>query len=59
MPVYETLPGWAEDVSEIKTYDALPANARKFVERVETLIGVPITTVSVGRRRDQTIFRAK
>lgn len=58
-PVYETLPGWAEDVSEIKAYEALPLNARRFVERVETLIGVPITTVSVGRRRDQTLFRPK
>ncbi len=58
VPVYETLPGWAEDVSEIKTYDALPINARRFVARVESLIGVPITTVSVGRRRDQTMFLA-
>jgi len=56
-PVYQTLPGWTEDVSEVTTYDALPGNARRFVETVEAFIGVPITTVSVGRRRDQTIFR--
>ena len=56
-PVYRTLPGWSEDVTEIKTYDALPANAQRFVETVEEFIDVPITMVSTGRRRDQTLFR--
>jgi adenylosuccinate synthase len=56
-PVYRTLPGWSEDVSEITSYQDLPGNARRFVEVVEELIGVPITMVSTGRRRDQTIFR--
>ncbi|MBV9849532.1 MAG: adenylosuccinate synthase [Armatimonadetes bacterium] len=56
-PVYQTLPGWAEDVSGIREYGQLPGNARRFVETVEAHVGVPITTVSVGRRRDQTIFR--
>lgn len=56
-PVYQTLPGWSEDVTEIKSYDKLPDNARRFVETVESLIEVPITMVSTGRRRDQTIFR--
>jgi adenylosuccinate synthase len=56
-PVYQTLPGWKEDVSEITEYEKLPDNARRFVETVEALIEVPITIVSVGRRRDQTIFR--
>lgn len=56
-PVYQTLPGWSEDVTEIKEYSRLPGNAQRFVETVEALIGVPITTVSTGRRRDQTIFR--
>lgn len=57
IPVYQTLPGWAEDVSEVQSYDALPANARRFVETVESFVGTPITIVSVGRRRDQTLFR--
>lgn len=56
-PVYQTLPGWSEDVSQIREYDQLPGNARRFIETVEAFIGVPISIVSVGRRRDQTIFR--
>ncbi len=56
-PLYQTFAGWPEDVSQIRDYAALPDNARRFVEAVEAHVGVPITTVSVGRRRDQTIFR--
>ena len=56
-PVYQTFAGWSEDVSEIRDYAQMPANARRFVEAVEEYVGVPITTVSVGRRRDQTLFR--
>ena len=56
-PVYQTFAGWSEDVSEIRDYAQMPANARRFVEAVEKHVGVPITTVSVGRRRDQTLFR--
>ena len=58
-PVYMTLPGWKEDVSDIREYAALPENAQRFIEAVEQLIEVPITMVSVGRRRDQTIFRGR
>ncbi len=56
-PIYKTLPGWHEDVTEIKDYAKLPRTARHFVEAVEAHIGVPITILSTGRRRDQTIFR--
>ncbi len=56
-PIYRTFDGWPEDVSEVRDYAALPDNARRFVEAVEEYVGVPITTVSVGRRRDQTLFR--
>jgi adenylosuccinate synthase len=59
IPEYITLPGWKEDVSDIREYDKLPDNARRFIETVEKHIEVPITMVSVGRRRDQTIFRPK
>lgn len=59
IPEYKTMPGWHQDVSEIKEYSNLPDNARRFIEAVEEYVEVPITTVSVGRRRDQTIFRAK
>ena len=56
-PIYKTFAGWPEDVSEIREYTKLPENAQKYVEAVEEYVGVPITTLSVGRRRDQTIFR--
>lgn len=56
-PVYEWLPGWNEDISECRTFDALPANAQAFVKQIEAWVGVPITYVSVGPGRDQTIAR--
>jgi adenylosuccinate synthase len=55
--VYETVPGWDEDLTEVKTFEDLPANARDYVRRVEEYIGVPITAVGVGPKRSQTIFR--
>jgi adenylosuccinate synthase len=56
-PIYQTFAGWSEDVSAIREYAKLPDNARRYVEAVEEYVGVPITTISVGRRRDQTLFR--
>jgi adenylosuccinate synthase len=55
-PIYETLPGWSEDVSEARTWDDLPANAQQYVKRVEELAGVPIASLSVGPAREQTIL---
>jgi len=52
--VYEELPGWQEDITQIKSLDALPANARRYIERVSELTGIPIVIFSVGRGRDQT-----
>jgi adenylosuccinate synthase len=54
-PVYETLPGWTEDVTAVRKLADLPANARKYLDRVGQLVGVPIEMVSVGPERDQTI----
>jgi adenylosuccinate synthase len=56
-PVYQTLPGWDEDLSDITSYDALPANAQAFIAYVEKAVGVPIKYVSVGPDRKQTIVR--
>jgi len=50
-PVYETLPGWDEPLSECRSWEKLPANAQKFVMRLQELVGVPIATVSVGPER--------
>lgn len=55
-PVYETLPGWKEEVGEIRSYDDLPENAKAFARRVEQLIGIPIATLSVGPGREQTLY---
>ena len=56
-PVYETVPGWSEDLTEINDFQDLPANAQNYVRRIEELIGKPITFVGVGPKRSQTIFR--
>jgi len=55
-PVYETFPGWREDVSRVTRRDDLPAGAHRYLERLEELIGVPIEVISVGPARAQTIF---
>ncbi len=54
-PVYETLPGWTEDVSGARDFNDLPVNARRYVERVQELAGLRIGTLSVGPAREQTI----
>ncbi len=57
VPVYETLPGWKEDISSCTTFDALPKEARSFVEYIEKALGVPIKLIGVGQDRNQTIDR--
>ncbi|HEX9696951.1 MAG TPA: adenylosuccinate synthase [Actinomycetota bacterium] len=54
-PVYETLPGWDDDISNARTLAELPSEARAYVQRIEEISGVPITLVSVGPERDQTV----
>jgi adenylosuccinate synthase len=56
-PVYETLAGWDEDISGCRSYEDLPRAAKDYVERVETLVGVPVEIISVGPGRDETIAR--
>ena len=53
-PVYETLPGWNEDITKARGYDDLPDNARAYLNRIERLLGVPVGLVSVGPERGQT-----
>jgi adenylosuccinate synthase len=55
-PIYETLPGWTEDVSDAQKQADLPAAARRYVERLGELIGLRVSIVSVGPDRKQTIF---
>jgi adenylosuccinate synthase len=54
-PVYETLPGWREELSGVRGYDDLPENARRYVARIGELLGRPVSIVSVGPDRAQTI----
>ena len=56
-PIYEELPGWRESLGDLREYKELPANARRYVERVEQLVGVETIAVSVGPDRAQTIVR--
>ena len=58
-PIYETLPGWSEDLSQIKTYEELPENAKGYIAFIEKITGVPIVMVSVGPDINQTIIRRK
>lgn len=57
VPIYEELPGWFEDISNCRTYDELPANARAYVERIEELSGARVSAIGVGPGREQTIVR--
>lgn len=57
VPVYKTLKGWKEDIAECKTYEALPSEAKDYIKAIEATTGVPVTIISVGPRRDQTIIR--
>ena len=55
-PVYETLPGWKESTFGVKSYDALPENAKKYLKRIEEVCGAPIAIVSTGPDREETIL---
>jgi len=54
-PVYEELDGWNTDISGVRTFDALPAAARGYLEFIEQQVGVPVAIVGTGQRRDQII----
>jgi len=55
-PVYEILPGWNSSTSAIQLYDDLPANAKKYIRHLEQLLEVPVSLISVGPQRHQTIW---
>ncbi len=56
-PIYEELPGWSEDLTAARRWEELPPAARRYVERVEALTGVPVRLIGVGPGREQTIVR--
>ena len=53
-PIYEELPGWNEDITNCRSLEELPENARNYVNRISELVGVRISTFSVGPGREQT-----
>lgn len=56
-PVYETMQGWRENISGIRKYEDLPLNAKKYFEKLEEILDTPISIISVGPDREQTIFK--
>lgn len=55
-PVYEVHKGWMSDISKIRNYNDLPENCKKYLKRLEEILEVPISIISVGPDREQTIF---
>jgi adenylosuccinate synthase len=55
-PIYEKLPGWKKDISTIRKRGDLPATARRYIERITELLQLPVSIVSVGPDREQTIL---
>jgi len=55
--IYETVPGWQDDITEVNDFHDLPANAQNYVMLIEEMTGRPITIIGVGPKRNQTIFR--
>ncbi|MCH8165883.1 MAG: adenylosuccinate synthase [Planctomycetes bacterium] len=56
--VYDTLGGWAEEIDEATDRSALPGNARRYLDRIEAVVGIPIEIISVGPERTQTVVSA-
>jgi hypothetical protein len=56
-PVYETFEGWQSDLTKVRSFDRLPEKARAFIARLGEVIGAPVSLVSVGPERSQSIVR--
>ena len=54
-PIYETLPGWDEDITNCKSFNELPTNCKKYIEYISNTLNVKIKYISVGADREQTI----
>lgn len=58
-PVYEEIPGWQEDLTNIRKFEELPEAAKNYVKRIEELTQIPATIIAVGPGRDQTLVRSE
>lgn len=55
-PIYEEMPGWSESTADVTRLEDLPANARAYIQRIETLLEIPIDILSTGPERDSTLI---
>jgi len=55
-PVYEELPGWKQDIANVKSFDEFPTQAKDYLKRCSDLVETPIELVSVGAERSQTVW---
>ncbi|MHC4132270.1 MAG: adenylosuccinate synthase [Planctomycetota bacterium] len=55
--IYKTLPGWDDEITEVKNFEALPGKAQEYVSFLEKLLDKPISMIGVGPKRTQTILR--
>ena len=58
-PIIEMIPGWSEDLRSVRRFEDLPANTRQYVERIESLLDVPVSLLGIGPDRSQTLVRGK
>lgn len=58
-PVYEEMPGWNEDLTDVRRFEDLPEAAKKYILRIEEITGVPATLIAIGPGREQTIVRGE
>ena len=56
VPIYETMPGWQKEITEVRRIKDLPENAQSYLDRLSQIIGRPVEIVSVGPDREQTMF---
>jgi adenylosuccinate synthase len=59
VPIYETLPGWQQEITHVRRMADLPENAKRYLDRISQLVGRPVEIASVGPDRQQTIFAAR
>ena len=55
-PIFETMPGWAEEIDDVTSPEELPENARAYLDRISEILDLPISIVSVGPKRSQTVI---
>jgi len=56
-PIYEEVDGWQESTCNVRDFKKLPLNARRYINRLEEILGVRIKYISIGSKRDQIIVR--